>query len=268
MSPRQLDNNVQTTWAIPNMQAHKFAVLIKKIFFVFHMCPQYERAGRRLRHGFHSPARDALSFLRYTCRHRVLNRAPGFHMCQMLPFFFFSPSGAEGSQGALFCREGRWEQAEVSEWETQKQKKTLPESEHFFSRWEQGRAGTSWWNYDEEQIQQTDKGDTSHMRTKLSQVFSGVEGSSWGILTGFATKWVEPWLKKGLYGAFPLYFHGVKPKMFPRRDGDYVRLSKTRKQEIQIFVLWSYVYAADNVYIGKVILLRKQKHISGQMQVL
>lgn len=53
---------------------------------------------------------------------------------------FFSRSGAEGSQGALFCREGRWEQAEVSEWETREQKKTLAESQHFFPRWERGMS--------------------------------------------------------------------------------------------------------------------------------
>lgn len=38
-----------------------------------HICPQFEHASQGLWHGFHSPAHDALLFLRYTCRHRALN---------------------------------------------------------------------------------------------------------------------------------------------------------------------------------------------------
>lgn len=77
---------MQTAGDLPNMQPHKLAAHIKQISLVFHTCPQHGCAGRR--HGFHSPARDALSFLRYTCRQRALNRAPASHMCQMLPLFF------------------------------------------------------------------------------------------------------------------------------------------------------------------------------------
>lgn len=45
----------------------------KKTRLARHICPQLEHASRGLWHGLHSPAHDALSFLRYTCRHRALN---------------------------------------------------------------------------------------------------------------------------------------------------------------------------------------------------
>lgn len=100
----------------------------------------------------------------YTCRKIAFSLAPGFHMYHMLPFF--SPSGAEGSQGAQFCREEKWKQAEVNEQETCKQ--TLAESST--SSGDRSQEGLA---------QAADSTDLpirhkSH-KTKLSQIVEGVK---------------------------------------------------------------------------------------------
>lgn len=140
---------------------------------LINLLPWSKGAGRSLQHGFYSPAHDALSFLRYTCRHRALNPAPGSHMCQMLPFFFVQRCWRISR--SIILQGGKmgagWGQRAGNA--QKQQKKTLAESEHFFPRWERGM---SWRNYGWEGIQRTDQWDTSHRRTKLSHVFSSQEG--------------------------------------------------------------------------------------------
>lgn len=86
-------------------EAHKPAAVVGKKKrqkrLACHICPQFEHASRGLWHGFHSPAHDAhFSDTLVDTEHLIHS---------WLPYVSDVPlsSGAEGSQGTLFCREGR-----------------------------------------------------------------------------------------------------------------------------------------------------------------